>query len=429
MRLKLILKTIGPFFIFGFFAAQVYAADLVETYQLAMKNDATLTAARYSADAQSLNYDIERSLLFPSITVRPNYSEERSLQSTTRAGLVAELVVDQPVWSPALQDRIQLKQEESEFYQLQLNQVENNLISRVVIAYFNVLAAEDNAETALKEVAAIEEFLSQAISRLEVGLGTLADVRNAQARFSMASAALVQAESAIESAWLSLTELIGERPETLAHLIEDAQITHPDPENLDWWVDSALNQNLDLMLQQRATELARLGIELSVAATSPNLTFSVTFKDAISGDRQLQNRTSAFLNFTKKFSTGGERRYRKNQARLRHQAEEQKLNALTQQVKTQVSNAYLNAISSVNLVHALESALEASQSALEATQEGYQVGTLASLDVLNAQSDLFQVRRDLQKAKYDYLKNSIQLEKVAGILDSTDIDRINRSLQ
>ena len=350
-------------------------------------------------------------------------------RGTTRAGLVAELVVDQPVWSPALQDRIQLKQEESEFYQLQLNQVENNLISRVVIAYFNVLAAEDNAETALKEVAAIEEFLSQAISRLEVGLGTLADVRNAQARFSMASAALVQAESAIESAWLSLTELIGERPETLAHLIEDTQITHPDPDNLDWWVDSALNQNLDLMLQQRATELARLGIELSVAATSPNLTFSVTFKDAISGDRQLQNRTSAFLNFTKKFSTGGERRYRKNQARLRHQAEEQKLNALTQQVKTQVSNAYLNAISSVNLVHALESALEASQSALEATQEGYQVGTLASLDVLNAQSDLFQVRRDLQKAKYDYLKNSIQLEKVAGILDSTDIDRINRSLQ
>ena len=216
---------------------------------------------------------------------------------------------------------------------------------------------------------------------------------------------------------------------TLAHLIEDTQITHPDPDNLDWWVDSALSQNLDLMLQQRATELARLGIELSVAATSPNLTFSVTFKDAISGDRQLQNRTSAFLNFTKKFSTGGERRYRKSQARLRHQAEEQKLNALTQQVKTQVSNAYLNAISSVNLVHALESALEASQSALEATQEGYQVGTLASLDVLNAQSDLFQVRRDLQKAKYDYLKNSIQLEKVAGILDSTDIDRINRSLQ
>ena len=65
MRIKLILKTIGPFFIFGLFAAQVYAADLVETYQLAMKNDATLTAARYSADAQSLNYDIERSLLFP----------------------------------------------------------------------------------------------------------------------------------------------------------------------------------------------------------------------------------------------------------------------------------------------------------------------------------------------------------------------------
>ena len=429
MRFKLTLKTICSLLGIGMLAAQVHAANLVETYRLAVKNDATLTGARYSTDAQSLNYKIERSSLFPSITFRPNYSGERNLQSTTKDGLVAELIVDQPVWSPALRDRIQLKQGETILYQLQLNQVEVDLIDRVVIAYFNVLAAKDNAQTAQTEVVAIEEFLSQALSRLEVGLGTLADVRNAQARFSLASAVLVQAESAIESAWLSLAELIGERPITLAHLVENMQISPPNPDNLDWWVESALNQNLSLLMQRKATELAHLGIALSTAASQPRLTFSVTFKELVSGDRQLQNRTSAFLNFTKQFSTGGQERYRKKQARLLHQVEEQKLNALTQQVRTQVSNAYLNAISSVNLVHALESALEASQSALEASQEGYQVGTLASLDVLNAQSDLFQVRRDLQKAKYDYLKNSIRLEQIAGVLDSTDIERINTYLQ
>ena len=429
MRIKLILKTICSSACIGMLAVQVHAADLVETYQLAVENDATLTGARYLTDAQSLNYDIERSSLFPSVTFRPNYSGERSLESTTRDGVVAELIVDQPVWSPALRDRIQLKQEEAILYQLQLNQAEVHLINRVVIAYFDVLAAEDNAQTAQREAIAIEEFLSQAISRLEVGLGTLADVRNAQARFSLANAALVQAESAIESAWLSLAELIGERPKSLAHLIADMVISHPNPDNLHWWVEAALNQNLSLMMQRKATELAHLGIALSTAASQPRLTFSVTFKELVSGDRQLQNRASAFLNFTKQFSTGGRERHLKKQARLLHQAEEQKLSALTQQVRTQVSNAYLNAISSVNLVLALESALEASQSALEASQEGYQVGTLASLDVLNAQSDLFQVRRDLQKAKYDYLKNSIQLEQMAGLLDSTDIERINLYLQ
>ena len=52
---------------------------------------------------------------------------------------------------------------------------------------------------------------------------------------------------------------------------------------------------------------------------------------------------------------------------------------------------------------ALEAAEASSQLALEATQLGYHVGVRVNIDVLNAQSQLFQTRRDLARARYDVL--------------------------
>jgi outer membrane protein len=46
-------------------------------------------------------------------------------------------------------------------------------------------------------------------------------------------------------------------------------------------------------------------------------------------------------------------------------------------------------------VRALEAAEASSQSALDANQLGYQVGVRINIDVLNAQSQLFQTKRDL----------------------------------
>ena len=54
-------------------------------------------------------------------------------------------------------------------------------------------------------------------------------------------------------------------------------------------------------------------------------------------------------------------------------------------------------------MRALEAAESSSQLALEATQLGYRVGMRVNLDVLNAQTQLYQTRRDLARARYDVL--------------------------
>jgi outer membrane protein len=79
-------------------------------------------------------------------------------------------------------------------------------------------------------------------------------------------------------------------------------------------------------------------------------------------------------------------------------------------------------------VVALEAAEASSKSALEANQLGYQVGVRVNIDVLNAQSQLYQTRRDLAKARYDLLMADLKMRQAAGALKLDDLRVIERQL-
>ena len=69
-----------------------------------------------------------------------------------------------------------------------------------------------------------------------------------------------------------------------------------------------------------------------------------------------------------------------------------------------------------------------SQSALDANKLGYQVGVRINIDVLNAQSQLFQTKRDLAQARYNVLLGTLKLRQAAGSLSEDDVAAINRLL-
>ena len=79
-------------------------------------------------------------------------------------------------------------------------------------------------------------------------------------------------------------------------------------------------------------------------------------------------------------------------------------------------------------VKAYEAAEASSKLALEATQLGYKVGVRVNLDVLNAQTQLYTTQRDLAKARYDVLVNSLKLRQASGQLRPEDVTAINALL-
>ena len=77
---------------------------------------------------------------------------------------------------------------------------------------------------------------------------------------------------------------------------------------------------------------------------------------------------------------------------------------------------------------AFEAAELSSQSALDANRLGYQVGVRINIDVLNSQSQLFQTKRDLAKARYDVLVGGLRLRQANGSLRAEDLQAINSLL-
>ncbi|RYF52993.1 MAG: channel protein TolC, partial [Comamonadaceae bacterium] len=88
--------------------------------------------------------------------------------------------------------------------------------------------------------------------------------------------------------------------------------------------------------------------------------------------------------------------------------------------------AYFGLVSGQGQVKALEAAEASSQSALDANRLGYQVGVRINIDVLNAQSQLFQTKRDLAQARYNVLLGHLKLRQANGTLQPEDMVRLTQ---
>jgi outer membrane protein len=79
-------------------------------------------------------------------------------------------------------------------------------------------------------------------------------------------------------------------------------------------------------------------------------------------------------------------------------------------------------------VKALEAAEASTQSALDANKLGYQVGVRINIDVLNSQSQLYDTKAKLAKARYDVLVGGLKLRQAAGTLNASDLQPVNAQL-
>jgi outer membrane protein len=125
---------------------------------------------------------------------------------------------------------------------------------------------------------------------------------------------------------------------------------------------------------------------------------------------------------------GGGTTSRVRQALLNKQKAVNDLDIAKRQTSQETQRAYLNLNTSIAQVKAFEQALASSQNQLESTHVSYDVGLRTSVDVLNAQQQLFSAKRDLLQARYSYLVNIIRLKTASGVVAESDLVDINQQL-
>ena len=106
----------------------------------------------------------------------------------------------------------------------------------------------------------------------------------------------------------------------------------------------------------------------------------------------------------------------------------QDLEASRRAAEFNARQSYLNVTNGLAQVKALEQALVSSETALQSNRVGYEVGVRINIDVLNAQQQVFQTKRDLARARYDTILNGLRLKSAAGSLTETDVEAVNMLL-
>ena len=422
--------------------ASAETLDLASAYRLAVENDPAFQAAGAARDAALESVAIARAGLRPNVSIRSagelvsddvDPTGPSTSTSDTYLSLSLSLDVTQPLYRPDRTIRLGQARTREEKAEIDYAVQTQDLIDRVVVRYFGVLQASDDFRFAQTNREAIGQQLRQAQQRFEVGLIAITDVEEAKSRFDLASAREIEAKNGLDNAREAMREIIGGYPDDLAPLGEDIPLAVPDPADIDEWTRTAVERNLPVRSASFAVAIAKEDIRLAGTGTAPTVDL---FGEAGAVDRQRKPMggqqsmsASVGLRLHWPIHAGGRVAAETRQERARHREAMHAQERARRDAVRRTRQAYLGVESAIARVGALRQAVISSQSALDAVDAGFQVGTRTSVDVLDAQRDLFQAQNDLAAARYDYIRNALKLRLAAGTLVPSDLDAINAWLE
>ena len=183
-----------------------------------------------------------------------------------RAGVEAR----QPIYRK--QNLVQMEQSKTQvsLADKQYHLSQQALILRTTQTYFDVLIAQDKIDLIGAQKAAILSQLDQAKATFEVGTATVTDVNEAQARYDLILAQEIAAMNEYEIAKRSVEAITGEIPAKLATAKSDIQVAQLNQSMQDWQ-QVAVQNNLNIQIQQDALKLAEQDVENAQAGHLPTL--------------------------------------------------------------------------------------------------------------------------------------------------------------
>jgi len=351
----------------------------------------------------------------------------------------ATLTASQPLYRPAnLAVYRQSAKQLSQAY-AQLTVAEQDLLIRVSQAYFDVLASQDSLNFVRAQKIAVSEQLASAKRNFEVGTATITDTREAQARYDLVIAQEIAADNDLRVKRLALDTIVGIKNAAPKPLNARTALTPTLPQDVEEWVKQSESSHPSVLNAQLAMDIAQLEIERARAGHKPTVDLVGSYAGsrnlggtAVSGSVSSNSHVvsptlQVIMNVPLFAGFATENRY-KETVQLEDKAR-QDLELARRNVAQATRAAYFGVVSGLGQVKALEAAESSSQVALDANKLGYSVGVRINIDVLNSQSQLFQTKRDLAKARYDVLVGSLKLRQASGLLKEDDLQGVNAMLE
>lgn len=419
-----------------------WAQDLIDIWQLALQNDPTYASIQAGRQADQEVVPQARALLLPYVAAAAgaeidNTRRRRDLSdSNTHQRALWSLTLSQPIVDISAWDSLQRAQYIAAAADVAQAQGLQNLILRVTQAYFDVLTAQDTLRALQAQKLAIEHQLQAARHGFELGSTSITDTHEAQARLDLLNASEFEAINALQVSKDILASIIHQHTGTLAELPPDTRLPAPQPNRLEDWIEQAANANLGVVRADLETRIIEKQLDMAKSEHYPRLQLQAQTGSASDrgmrgtrpdpGPRSLDSSVGLVLSIP--LFTGGELSSVVREQSSRVQQMRYQLEAAKRTARQATQQHFSGVTSGLARVDALEAAEQSSRAALEANQLAYEVGVRINIDVLNAQQQLYETQRQLSRARYDTLMDSLRLKATSGTLTETDLLAINALL-
>ncbi len=306
------------------------------------------------------------------------------------------------------------------------------LLTDVAERYLGVLLAQDSLTSIEAEIEAVANQVNQIQSLFSLQLAQVTDLRQAEASLAAVEAEQLRLQAELALALERLRALTGIEIGDVSVLSKESQLPRLQ-NNLEYWISSANRNNQQIKARRFALEASQEAISESRGAYLPRVNFFATRQESNVGfdNRFLGDTDNTYIgvDVTIPLYAGGSNRARESEARALKNIAEHELRQTELDTSANVRSAFLLVQSSALLTEAAERLVQSTRLSSEAAQQGFELGTVTNVDVLNALRDQFNAERDLQRARYEQINYYLLLKREAGTLSSQDLAEISKLME
>ncbi len=265
-------------------ATSSWSMDLLQAYEAAKANDASIRASRAAADMGRERLPQARSQLLPSLTASvgtnrnqlssgvPNSLGQIQSSDTDYPSSNRTVSLRQPLFRAYQMAQYRQAQAQVDDTEASLAQEEQDLAVRVSGAYFEAMLTHEQLALVLAQRASYSTQLAAAKQALVGGSGTRTDVDEAQARLDMTVASEIEARQSIDYTLRQLQTLVNQPINGLSRLdLSRFTLADPQPNQVESWIEKLELNNRHLQSLKAQVEAARKEVDKAQSGHTPTL--------------------------------------------------------------------------------------------------------------------------------------------------------------
>ena len=403
--------------------------SLRQTIQRALDVNLNLKAAEDEVQAAEFSRRVARSYFLPSANLSYQYLRNDEAFVLQGFGLITpqdkysfSASVTQPLFTGfSIRNRYEASRLRLKAAKAAETLARQDVILAAKKAYFTLLRARKMMQVARDAVSRSET--QEAVSRqfYEVGMSPLNDLLKAQVELANARQELLAAKNAAEVARANFNTLL-RRPVTAPVAIEDVLDYTPFTRSLEECLEIAEGSRLELQRADLDVKLAQKEVEIAKKDFYPSLNLSWTYYqegtdwDASGGAGLYSDASGWNVKAVASWDLWqwGRTHYGTKERLSRLQQAKHRRTALLDQIRLEVTEAYLKTMESEKAIVTAQKAIEQAKENFRITRERYRAQMAISLEVFDAQTLLSRAMSNYYGALYFFKIAKASLYRAMG---------------